>query len=77
MKKQTLNQRGGAWAWVLVAVAAVAAVWVWYSAKAPEVAGPPLSNQDTTDVLEEELRVTDLGDVDAEMQVLEEDLQAL
>lgn len=72
------------WLWVagVVAVAAVLGGWFWWSnqAVAPttsETAGPALGAEDTTAAIDQELNATDLGDLEAELQATEADLQAL
>lgn len=71
------------WSVVAAAVIVAAAVWFWrgYSpAGAPgtsETAGPALSADDTTATLEAEANATDLGNLEAELQSTETDLQSL
>lgn len=70
-------------AWVaaaLVAAAVLVGLWLWMGyqpAAAPEVAGPELSEVDTTATIEEELQATDLGDIESEFQDIEAELQNL
>lgn len=68
------------WLWVAIAVVAVlaAAGWMWLAtpASAP-VSETGLTADDTTDVLDQELQATDLGDLDAELQATDADLNAL
>ena len=74
--------------WLTVGLAAAVVLiglWLWLgyrSATAPaspesEVAGPALTEQDTTGAIEEELQATDLGDIESEFQDIEADLQNL
>lgn len=71
------------WLWVVVVVAVAAAAWFWlgsWPASAPdtsETAGPALSADDTTATLEAEANATDLGNLEAELQSTEADLQSL
>lgn len=71
------------WLWAVVAVAVVAAAWLWLGsrpASAPdtsETAGPALSADDTSVNLEAEVNATDLGNLEAELQSTEADLQSL
>jgi len=70
------------WLWVVAVVVAVAAgVWLWQSrqAAAPtlEISGPALNAEDTTVAIEAELNATDFGDLEAELQSTEADLQSL
>lgn len=68
------------WAGVAVAVflAIVLAGWMWWAkpAAAPE-SETRLSDIDTTSELDMELRATDLGDLEAELQSTDADLNAL
>jgi hypothetical protein len=71
--------------WLIVGLAAAVVLiglWLWMgyqSATAPEseVAGPALSGQDTTGIIEAELQATDLGDIESEFQGIEAELQNL
>ena len=69
------------WVWVVLVVAAVAAGWLWLSrqatAPALEIAGPPLGESDTTSAIETELNATDFGDLEAELQATDADLNSL
>lgn len=68
--------------WTVVAVAVFAAVilagWLWWAkpATAPETE-TRLSEIDTTSELDMELQATDLGDLEAELQTTDADLNAL
>ena len=77
-----MEQNSKKWMWVaaVVVVLAVLGWWMWQkpaSVTAPETAGPALSPEDTTVAIEQELDATDLGDIDAELQATEADLQSL
>ena len=69
------------WLWVALVVVVVVAGWLWLSrqATAPtlEVSGPPLSESDTTSAIEQELNATDFGDLEAELQATDADLNSL
>ena len=68
---------------VLAAVGVVAlAVGAWLlmgsrQAAAPEISGPALGQEDTTSAIEAELNATDFGDIDAELQATDADLNSL
>ncbi len=68
------------WFWVAGVAAAILAVagWMWWAkpAAAP-VSETGLSEADTTAALDEELQATDLGDLEAELQATDADLQSL
>jgi len=71
------------WMWLAAAAIAVLLVlswWMWRGAReasAPETGEPALSESDTTATLEQELQSTDLGDLEAELQATDADLQSL
>lgn len=79
MEKIIQNEKGKAWLWLLlvVAVAVVLVLVLRQPAEAPESAGPALSEEDTTAAIEKELQATDFGDIEAELEALEADLQSL
>ena len=59
---------------------AVVAGWLWQGSRqatAPEISGPALSQEDTTTAIEQELEATDFGNLEAELQSTEADLQSL
>lgn len=67
------------WLWVAAAAAVLAvAGWMWWAtpAAAP-VSETGLSETDTTAELDAELQATDLGDLDAELEAMNADLNAL
>ena len=76
-KKNGLSR--AAWTVVVVIILVALCLLIYLRGALPgdETAGPPLSEGDTTAVLEQELEATDLGDIDAELEALEEDLLAL
>ena len=71
--------------WMIIGsmvILVILGLWLWLGYKpaaAPEadISGSELSQEDTTLAIEQELQVTDLGDIDAELDSLEEDLQSL
>lgn len=70
------------WMWVAAAAVAALAVlgfWMWWAQEAatPEIGGPALNESDTTAAIEQELQATDLGNLEAELQATEADLQSL
>ena len=72
------------WLWVLVAVVVlVVAGWLWWgywSVTVPstsETGGRSLSTDDTSVAIEAEVNATDLGNLEAELQSTEADLQSL
>lgn len=78
------TQNSKTWFWVAAAVVAVAvAGWLWWGywpASAPstsETAGPALSTDDTTAAIEQELNATDFGNLEAELQATDADLNSL
>ncbi len=79
------NPVSGSKKWMWLAAAALVALaafgwWMWQSAEeaaAPELGGPALSDSDTTLSIDEELQSTDLGDLEAELQATDADLQSL
>ncbi|GEM_PF-6303345 len=81
MKKLMKNENGGAGLWILFAVAAGIAAFLMLRQPAteqlPEAVNPALSEEDTTTVIEEELQATDLGDLDANINSLDADINAL
>ena len=79
-----MEQNSKTWLWVTgaVVVAAVFGGWFWWSnqAVAPttsDTAGPVLSETDTTAAIDQELNATDFGNLEAEMQATDADLQSL
>ncbi|MBI3046113.1 MAG: hypothetical protein HYY86_01005 [Candidatus Harrisonbacteria bacterium] len=78
-----MEQKSKTWLWVVVAAVIAAAAWLGWSywpASAPsvsEIAGPALSADDTTTAIEAELNATDFGDLEAELQSTEADLNSL
>lgn len=77
------NNRNRTWL-AAAAIAALVAVgaWMWWARQAaapgvPETAGPALNADDTTAAIEQELNATDLGNLEAELQSTEADLQSL
>lgn len=69
--------------WLAAAAIAILAVlgwWMWRGARevtAPEIGGSALSESDTTAAIDQELQSTDLGDLEAELQATNADLQSL
>ena len=76
----TPARKSRTWFWVVgVAVIALAVVgWMWWAtpAAAP-VSETGLTETDTTSEIDMELQATDLGDLEAELQATEADLQSL
>ncbi len=73
-------EKSKTWLWfagVAIVVLAVAG-WMWWAtpAAAP-VSETGLSATDTTSEIDAELEMTDLGDLEAELQATEADLQSL
>ena len=77
------NSKSWSWlVWLLVAALVAVGAWMWWArqAAAPEVsetADPVLSQEDTTDAIEAELAATDFGDLEAELQATDADLNSL
>ena len=69
------SQKSKTWIWVVVVVLLAVALWWWnqQSAIAPEI----VSEGDTTVAIDQDLNAVDLGDVDAELQDLEADVNSL
>jgi hypothetical protein len=71
------------WVWLAAAALAVLALlgwWMWRGAReavAPQAGEPVLSESDTTAAIDQELQSTDLGNLEAELQAAEADLQSL
>ena len=80
-----MESKNRTWLWVTVAVLVVAALvgWMWWSPRqatapgASEIAGPALSAQDTTSAIDAELNATDFGNLEAELQATDADLNSL
>ena len=80
-----MESKNKTWLWVTAAVLAVAALafWMWWSPRqatapgASETAGPALSAQDTTSAIDAELNATDFGNLEAELQATDADLNSL
>lgn len=78
-----MEQNSKTWLWVVAVVAVVAAAWLWWGswlASAPsssETAGPALTAEDTSSAIEAEANATDLGNLEAELQSTDADLNSL
>lgn len=80
-----MESQNKTWLWVTAAVLAVVALagWMWWSprqATAPDIsetAGPALSADDTTASIDKELNATDFGNLEAELQATDADLNSL
>jgi len=79
-----MNIQNKTWLWAVLAIVVLAVVWwLWWGSRqatAPgisETAGPVLSEEDTVAAIEQELGVTDFGNLEAELQSTEADLQSL
>ena len=73
------TEKSKTWVWVVVAVAVLAvAGWMWLAnpVTAP-VNETGVSETDTTATIDEELKATDLGDLEAELQATDADLNSL
>ena len=80
-----MSPQGGKW-WVWIVIAAVVlagvAIW-WYVAyrPAPESTTAettmPLSGEDTTAAIEQDIEAVDLGNVDEELDALDQDINQL
>ncbi|MEK7478570.1 MAG: hypothetical protein AAB626_01435 [Patescibacteria group bacterium] len=79
-KGHACRQAGGIGLWVILALAIGIAAFLMLRQPAEqslEVAGPALSEEDTTTVIEEELQATDLGNLDADINSLDADINQL
>ena len=66
------------WMWLAAVAIVVLAVLGWWMWQRPQqVTAPETSEQDTTVAIEQELQATDLGDLEAELQATEADLNSL
>lgn len=78
-----MESQSKTWLWVVAVVVLVAlGGWLWRSnqAVAPsgsEAVGPALGADDTTAAIEQELNVTNLDDLDKELQSIDADANSL
>ena len=81
--QNTQTSKSRTWlVWVVVVAVVAVGLWMWMGrqAAAPgtsETAGPALGADDTTESIEAELNATDLGNIEAELQATEADLNSL
>ena len=74
------QETGGIGLWVILALAIGIAAFLMLRQPAEqslEVAGPALSEEDTTIVIEEELQATDLGNLETDINSLDADINQL
>lgn len=81
MKKLIQNENGGAGLWAILAIAI--GIAAFFMLRQPVVEQLPvetatiLSEEDTTAVIENELQLTDLGDLEADINSLDIDINQL